>query len=137
VTWVWTIEADHPGTGNISDWWPGAQYVTWVGVDGYYYVPSDTFATVFGPTINQVHALTNKPVLLSETAVGPEAGQYAKIQNLFTGMAAANLLGLVWFDKHQQGSKYHQDWRIEDNPYAENSFRLAVSEHLTPVTPTG
>ena len=137
VTWVWTIEADHPDTGNISDWWPGAQYVTWVGVDGYYYVPSDTFATVFGRTINQVHALTNKPVLLSETAVGPEAGQYGKIQNLFTGMAASNLLGLVWFDKHQHGTTYHQDWRIEDNPYAESSFQLAVSEHLTPVTPNG
>ena len=69
--------------------------------------------------------------------VGPAAGQYQKIQDLFTGMAAANLLGLVWFDKNQHATKYHQDWRIEDNPYAESSFQLAVSEHLDPVTPTG
>ena len=75
------------------------QYVTWVGIDGYYYRSSDTFASVFGTTIDQVRAFTSKPVLLSETAVGPEAGQFTKIQDLFHGMAAYKTLGLVWFDK--------------------------------------
>ena len=54
---------------------PARSYVNWVGIDGYYYRPSDTFANVFGQTINQVRQFTNKPVLLSETAVGPDAGQ--------------------------------------------------------------
>ena len=49
--------------------------------------PSDTFASVFGQTIDQVRAFTGKPILLSETAVGPDAGQFAKIQDLFHGMA--------------------------------------------------
>jgi mannan endo-1,4-beta-mannosidase len=71
VTWLWTLAADGPRTGPIASWWPGARYVTWVGVDGYYYRRSDTFARVFGRTIDQVRALTCKPVLLSETAVGP------------------------------------------------------------------
>ena len=71
VTWVWTVQADEPGTGPIASWWPGAQYVTWVGIDGYYYGPTDTFPSVFGQTIDQVQAFTSKPVLLSETAVGP------------------------------------------------------------------
>jgi hypothetical protein len=127
VTWLWTVEADRPGTGPIASWWPGASYVTWVGVDGYYYRPSDTFASVFGPTINQVRALTHKPVLLSETAVGPEAGQFTKIGNLFAGMRKYNTLGLVWFDKAQHQGIYHQDWRIEDNFTAEAAFRLGVS----------
>ena len=95
------------GTGPIATWWPGAQYVTWVGIDGYYYRPSDTFASVFGRTITQVRAFTSKPVLLSETAVGPDAGQFAKIQDLFHGMATYKTLGLVWFDKTQHGSPYH------------------------------
>ncbi len=124
VTWLWTLEADQAGTGPITSWWPGAQYVTWVGIDGYYYRSSDTFASVFGQTINQVRAFTSKPVLLSETAVGPEAGQFAKIQDLFHGMATYKTLGLVWFDKTQHGSIFHQDWRIEGNLQAEISFRL-------------
>ncbi len=98
VTWLWTIQADEGGTGPIRSWWPGAAYVTWVGIDGYYYHPSDTFASVFGQTIAQVRAFTRKPVLLSETAVGPQAGQAAKIGNLFAGMRQYQTLGLVWFD---------------------------------------
>jgi mannan endo-1,4-beta-mannosidase len=136
VTWLWTIQADEPGTGPVATWWPGAQYVTWVGIDGYYYRHSDTFAAVFGKTITQVRSFTGKPVLLSETAVGPEAGQFAKIQDLFHGMAKYKTLGLVWFDKPQHGGIYHQDWRIEDNVQAEISFRLGVRDELTPYRPS-
>ena len=127
VTWVWTIQADEPGTRPIAAWWPGAQYVTWVGIDGYYYRPSDTFASVFGLTIDQVRALTSKPVLLSETAVGPGAGQPAKIGELFTGVKQYQALGLVWFDIAQNGGIYHQDWRIEDNPAAVGAFRRGAA----------
>jgi Glycosyl hydrolase family 26 len=135
VTWVWTIQADESGTRPITAFWPGAQYVNWVGIDGYYYVPSDTFASVFGQTINQVRTLTSKPVLLSETAVGPAAGQSDKIYDLFHGMAAYKTLGLVWFDKAQHAGKLHQDWRIEDSPTAETFFQLAVARELAASPP--
>ena len=75
VTWLWTLQADEPGTGPIASWWPGEKYVTWVGIDGYYYRPSETFFSIFGKTIAEVRALTGLPVLLSEVAVGPQAGQ--------------------------------------------------------------
>jgi glycosyl hydrolase family 26 len=135
VTWVWTLQADERGTGPIASWWPGAQYVTWVGIDGYYQVPTDTFASVFGQTINQVRTFTSKPVLLSETAVGPEAGQFDKIQNLFRGMATYKTLGLVWFDEAQHGGIDHQDWRIEDSPPAEVAFQAGVARELGPGPP--
>ncbi len=135
VTWLWTLEADQAGTGPIASWWPGAQYVTWVGIDGYYYRSSDTFASVFGLTITQVRAFTNKPVLLSETAVGPDGNQFANIQNLFHGMATYKTLGLVWFDEAQHGGLTRQNWRIEGNQLAEISFRLGVRDELTPYHP--
>jgi hypothetical protein len=135
VTWVWTLQADEDGTGPIASWWPGAQYVSWVGIDGYYYRPSDTFASVFGKTIKQVRTFTKLPVLLSETAVGPAAGQFNEIQNLFRGMVAYKTLGLVWFDKAQHDGINHQDWRLEDNPFAEGSFRVGVREDLAPGPP--
>jgi len=127
VTWLWTINTDRPNTGPVASWWPGANYVTWVGIDGYYYFPSDTFARVFGRTIDEVRAFTDKPVLLSETAVGPKAGQFVKIGNLFAGMRKYNTLGIVWFDKAQHEGIYHQDWRIEDSYAAEAAFRLGIS----------
>jgi Glycosyl hydrolase family 26 len=127
VTWLWTINQDLSTTGPLTSWWPGAQYVTWVGIDGYYYRPSSTFTTVFGETIAQVRAFTRKPVLLSEAGVGPKAGQSAKIQDLFAGMRQYQTLGLVWFDIAQHQGIYHQDWRIEDSPAATSAFRQSAS----------
>ena len=82
--------------------------------------------SVFGQTIRQVRTFTSKPVLLSETAVGPAAG-VIKIGNLFAGMLRCRTLGLVWFDIEQHQGIYHQDWRIEDDPAAEAAFRRSVS----------
>jgi hypothetical protein len=127
VTWLWTLQADEPGTGPIASWWPGAKYVTWIGIDGYYYGPSETFFSIFGETIAKVRAFTGLPVLLSEVAVGPEAGQARKIPDLFAGMRQYGTLGLVWFDIAQHQGTYHQDWHIEDNPAAETAFRRSAS----------
>ncbi len=66
-------------------------------------------------------------MLVSETAVGPEADQARKIPDLFAGMRQYGTLGLVWFDIAQDNGIYHQDWHIEDNPAAEASFRRAAS----------
>jgi mannan endo-1,4-beta-mannosidase len=127
VTWLWTINQDLSTSGPLASWWPGARYVTWVGIDGYYYRPSSTFTSVFGETIAQVRAFTRKPVLLSEAGVGPQAGQPAKIQNLFAGMRRYQTLGLVWFDIAQHQGIYHQDWRIEDSRAATAAFRRSAS----------
>jgi mannan endo-1,4-beta-mannosidase len=132
VTWLWTVQADSKGTGPIASWWPGSAYVTWVGIDGFYYSPSDTFTSVFGATITQVHNLTGKPVLMSETGVGPAANQFGSILRLFRGVAGAKTLGLVWFDIAQHDGPYHQDWRIEDNALAQSAFRLGVRQDLEP-----
>jgi hypothetical protein len=127
VTWMWTINSELRYTRPVAAWWPGAGYVSWVGIDGYYVRPSDTFASVFGGTIDQVRKFTDKPVLLSETAVGPVVGQFIKIQDLFRGMRQYGTLGLVWFDIAQKQGLYHQDWRIEGNPAAESAFRSGAS----------
>ena len=130
VTWLWTINDDRPGTGPIKAWWPGQRYVTWVGIDGYYLRPSDTFGSVFGSTIKQVQAFTKRPVLLSETAVGPRSNPFAKIPDLFAGMRQYGTLGLVWFDKDQNDGILHQDWRLEGDAPAEAAFRFGVSSTL-------
>jgi mannan endo-1,4-beta-mannosidase len=128
VTWLWTINADQAGTGPIASWWPGAHYVTWVGIDGYYYRPSDTFARVFGHTINQVRTFTRGPILLSGTAVAPGPGQLAGILNLFRGMRRYQTLGLVWFDQTTQATRTsYVDWRLEDSAPAKAAFRRAIS----------
>ncbi len=109
VTWLWTINVidRRGGIPSPAPWWPGSSYVTWVGIDGYSLKTSWTFAPLFGPTIKAVRKLTLDPILISETAAGPAAGQPAKIANLFAGVRAYGLLGFVWFDANG-----HQDFRL-------------------------
>jgi hypothetical protein len=127
VTWLWTVNQDAPGTGPVRLWWPGARYVTWVGIDGYYFQPSDTFASVFGSTISHVRVFADKPILLSETAVAPGPLQFGNISNLFDGMRQYKTLGLVWFDIAQTGDLLHQDWHIEHGSSASVAFHVGVA----------
>lgn len=130
VTWLWTVnQQERTGSQPIRAWWPGTNYVTWVGIDGYYVRRSDTFSTVFGSTIKQVRDITSKPILLSETAVSLKFTPFAKIEDLFNGLQNERMLGLVWFDvKQPANGAYHQDWRIKDNSQAQVAFRLGLSQ---------
>ena len=128
VTWIWTLNASSNGTGPVQRWWPGSAYVTWVGIDGYYFYSASTFASTFQPTIDQVRAMTKKPILISETGIGQEAGQARKMADLFNGMRAAQVLGFVWFDQNQADGVYHQHWRLEGNSQAVAAFRHELAE---------
>jgi mannan endo-1,4-beta-mannosidase len=123
VTWLLTLNVAYPGSGPVSAYWPGASYVDWVGIDGYYVRPRNTFQSRFMPTIRAVRTLTHKPLLISEAAVGPAAGQTRGIRDLFAAIRRHRLTGLVWFDMHQHGGINHQNWRLEDNPAALAAFR--------------
>ena len=70
---------------------------------------------------------TGLPILLSEAAVGPAAGQALKIPDLVTGMRHYGTLGFVWFDIAQHQGIYHQDWHVEDSQAAETALRRSVS----------
>jgi mannan endo-1,4-beta-mannosidase len=118
VTWLWTVNIiETPGgIESPGPWWPGASYVNWVGIDGYYYKPSLTFAPLFGPTIAAIRMLTPDPILIAETGA-PVAYQPEKIADLFAGVRLYGLLGFVWFD-----AAAGQDWRLS-GPAAVHAFR--------------
>jgi mannan endo-1,4-beta-mannosidase len=126
VTWVWTVNSTNVARDSLKQWWPGPAYVNWVGIDGYYYRFSDTFASVFGATVSQIRTFTTTPVLIAETAVGTTPDRDAQITGLFAGMRADHLLGLVWFDEAQHKGVYHQDWRLENDPPALAAYRSAA-----------
>lgn len=124
VTWLWTVNSlavRGATVVNPDAWWPGSQYVTWVGIDGYYYAAKETFSSLFAPIMTDIHAVTSDPILISETGAAPKAGQVTKIANLFAGVRADHMLGLIWFD-----AKGNEDWRI-DTPAAFATFRRAAS----------
>jgi mannan endo-1,4-beta-mannosidase len=120
VTWLWTanvFQRGRPSATNPEAWWPGREYVTWVGIDGYYPQALDLFSQLFGPTITAVREFTHDPILISETGALTAAGQAAKIAGLFAGIRSYQLLGFIWFDANTD-----RDYRII-SPAAFAAFR--------------
>jgi hypothetical protein len=130
VTWVWTVNSVGPGEGSIRAWWPGAAYVTWTAFDAYYYGHNSTFSNVFETTIEAIRQITNKPILIAETAIGQVSGQVAKIPGLFAGIRKHGLLGFIWFDPAQHDGVFHQDWRLEGHPAAEAAFKQGIRRYF-------
>ena len=128
VTWLWTVNIIHTqrSVPSPGPWWPGRSYVTWVGIDGYYYSSSSTFVSLFGPTIAAVRALTSAPILIAETAAAPSTGQSSKIADLFAAVRADDLLGFVWFN-----SDHIEDWRLK-TPAAIAAFRRGAKTYHMP-----
>lgn len=125
VTWLWTVSRVL-SQGPMRSYWPGAAYVNWVGIDGYYSRRQDNFRNVFVRAMRVVRQFTHDPVLVSESAIGQRAGQARKIPNLLAGILRHHLRGLVWFDVHQRGGLARQDWRLEGHRRALAAFRSAV-----------
>lgn len=64
VTWIWIVGKSNATARPLLSWWPGARYVTWVGIDGYYEPPARAHTSPFALTIARVRRITGIPVLL-------------------------------------------------------------------------
>lgn len=124
VTWVWDVnDVNNAFSTPLSDWWPGGAWVDWAGVDGYFYLQSDTYANVLGSTITQIRMFTHDPVIIGETAVGPGPSAVTQVRQLMSAVTSDHLAGLIWFDEKQSRPPYHLDWRLADDSAAALAFR--------------
>jgi beta-mannanase len=134
VTWLWSANIiNNTKTGTIPNprpWWPGAAYVNWVGLDGYYLKPNWQFAPLFGPTIRAVRSFTSAPILIAETGAETSADQPAKVADLFAGVKSYGLLGFVYFNTT---NKSHQAFGLSGQA-AIDAFRKGASTYHRPGT---
>ncbi len=130
VTWLWAVNSTRGASSALRQWWPGASWVNWTGVDGYYFRATDTFDAVFGSTIANIRTFSGAPLLIAETAVGTTSNRESQINALIAGVSAERLAGVVWFDEAQHSGIYHQDWRLENDPSALAAFTRAVGTYL-------
>ncbi len=116
VIWVWNPNRSDSVTAPMRGWYPGDDYVTWVGLDAYFLGVNDTFNSVFARTLKELHAFTHRRILIVETAMNPGLNRVTQIKSLFAGLAASpEIVGFIWFDY----SKYQgHNWTIENDPTA-------------------
>ncbi len=98
VTWVWAANVEL-GATSVAQYWPGAQYVGEVGLDGYLSGDSDTYQSEFGQTVTDVRALTDRPIWITETGVNQDDSAGQRLADLAAAVKQGGLTGMLYFDQ--------------------------------------
>jgi Glycosyl hydrolase family 26 len=140
VLWVWSPIAGAAATLRsdrlpLEDLYPGDEHVDWVGLSGFNWGTTqqswgvagwETFTEVFRPTYTQVELLTNKPVVVAETASAEEGGDKAAwITSAFLSELPEqfpNIRSVVWFNVLKE-----TDWRIDSSLESLRAFVTAAN----------
>jgi hypothetical protein len=143
VIWSWdpTHQYKSPGPGKIatpaSEWYPGSQYVDWVGIDGYlgYDVNKhpQNFTEIFGYELADIRRVApHKLIYVAETGVSPGSAAQKQIGDLFSGLSHYHLAGLVWFDAlgqvDQTGKR--KDFRLQQRADDAAVYKKLLSSFL-------
>jgi len=112
---------------NIPEaYYPGDQYVDWVGIDGYNwgYSQWQSFDQVFGSAYQRLISLTSKPMMIGEFACATQEGDkagwvvdaFTKIKSNYPRIKIFN-----WFNINKE-----RDWRVESSPDVINAFKISL-----------
>ncbi|MBF0686367.1 MAG: glycoside hydrolase [Cellulomonas sp.] len=142
VLWVWApnVVNNLPKLNQPLEYtrslYPGDEYVDWVGLSGYYRPPYDadqtpTFSWTFDRSLEQLRAITDKPILLAEIGASETGGgdKPAWVTDLFEALARpqnADVVGFAWFHHTvttiSGGQRVTNDWRITSREDSQRAF---------------
>lgn len=140
VRWVWSPNVYGAGSSPtgasampFEPFYPGDRWVDFVGLDGYNWGTLhdsgwSSFAGVFGPSYGALTRLTDKPMMITETASteagGPKAAWIRAIPNALQ-FRMPRVRALIWFDREKE-----TDWQIASSPASEAAFRTFARSPL-------
>ncbi len=130
VLWIWCVNVHAEGTPLYEKIYPGDDAVDWVAVDGYNggeVLPWGGWRepeAIFGASVEDLREITDKPLLITETASVEQGGDKAAwIRALFAYARDAGIRGIVWFDYAKEA-----DWRVTSSPAAAAAMRAEASK---------
>ena len=125
AVWIWCVNVHAEGTTAFADLYPGDDAVDWVALDGYNggtALPWGGWRTpreVFGASLHELRALSERPLFLTEVGSAEQGGSKATwIRQLFDLVAEEGIRGLIWFQYDKEA-----DWRVQSTPAAAAAFR--------------
>jgi hypothetical protein len=151
VEWVWSpnvVSVPETPENDLHRYWPGADVVDWVGLDGYNFGDRydewhdwEDFEQIFAPVVAEcARRYPGLPIMVAETASAPDPqatggepgragppGESADRKARWireAHQAARSMPGLravIWFnlDKRREGEL---DWRVNSSPAALEAF---------------
>lgn len=135
VIWVWSPNVEYSGIPNsLASVYPGDAYVDWVGLDGYNYGTLNngtwrSLATLFVPTYDKVTKMTDKPIMIAETASTEVGGNKADwiTQGFEQGIRVdmPRVRAVTWFEHDSTET----DWRVSSSAASLSAFRTVVNAY--------
>jgi mannan endo-1,4-beta-mannosidase len=147
VIWIWAPNitnnmqpASHTTQEFLAGYYPGDDYVDWVGLSGYLRPPwragnNFTFDYTYTSTLNQLRALTSKRILLAEVGAsetdGHKPGWVKTFFDGFADPANSDVIGFSWFSlaitSYVGGERSTNDWRIDSRADSLKAFSTGIS----------
>jgi hypothetical protein len=122
----------------MKNYWPGEQYVDWVGMSGYYRDATEapTFENTFGATLAQIRQIApGKGIVLNEIGATETGGSVSNSQksqwitSLFDALADpanTDIIGFAYFSETAttivDGSRTTNDWRLDSRSDSLEAF---------------
>ena len=133
VRWVWCPSGYGFAKGIAQPFYPGSNYVDWVGADGYNWAPVRqvswrTFGQIFA-AFYKWGVSSGKPLLIGEFGVlerapGQKAAWFSQADNQLRTQLPA-IRAIVYFDSYRKNvvfGKYF-DWKVTSSPSSLSAFR--------------
>ena len=143
VLWLWvphgpSIDRKEEPWNDIEHYWPGEDYVDWIGMDAYNWYPKDPwggdrpyrdFDNLFKELYDDSVALSDKPIMIAE--FGSSEFEYEGltkadwITDTFTKIKTEypRIKMFTWFQINKE-----RDWRVNSSPESLAAFRKAMED---------
>jgi beta-mannanase len=135
VEWVWSPHVRGLRASRFEPYFPGADAVEWLALDGYNWGRSQrlsrwrSFDAIFAESHARITALApDAPLMLAEVGCAEGGGDKAAwIRDAFGAAIPERypaVRGVVWFNANPPG---HADWRVESSPESLDAWRQVVA----------
>jgi glycosyl hydrolase family 26 len=130
VEWVWSPNVQEGSKYPISPYFPGDEWVDYVGLDGYNWGTNNgehwqSLQEVFAFSYSIVTQLSSKPVIISEVSSSEAGGDKAAwIRSGFMSIPQTfpRVSAVVWFNKAQE-----DDWRVSSSQSSLEAYRAVAN----------
>jgi hypothetical protein len=120
IQWIWTVNASDHGDFIAEDYYPGDEFVDWIGIDGYNFGKDYSWSDwrspemVFEPMRQRMQTLSpNKPIAIPEVASSSNIGvtdtssKDVWIADFFNYIETADIGLVSWFNEDKEA-----DWKF-------------------------
>ena len=125
VVWLWSPNTLDATKGvQLTPFYPGDDYVDWVGLSSYFSLPYNNWVGVAKQTLFELDQLApTKPIYIAETSVLAGPNRPAMIRELMTGIRAIpRMVGMNWFNYSEKN-----DYRIQNDPPAARELAVQLA----------